>query len=71
MNESRTDSSDRHGWIRILRESRRTSFWTRCVDGRVIKTSHVLDIATEDSFAAVEIRAALCDPVTEESTPDT
>ena len=26
-NDSRPDSSDRHGWIRILRESRRTSFW--------------------------------------------
>ena len=26
-NESRTDSSDRHGWIRILRESHRTSLW--------------------------------------------
>jgi transposase-like protein len=26
-NESRTDSSDRHGWIGILRESRQTSLW--------------------------------------------
>jgi transposase-like protein len=28
-NESRTDSSGGHGWIRILRESHRTSVWTR------------------------------------------
>ena len=26
-NESRTDSSDHHRWIRVLRESRRTSLW--------------------------------------------
>ena len=26
-NESRTDSSGRHGWIRVLRESRQTSLW--------------------------------------------
>jgi hypothetical protein len=26
-NDSRTSSSDRHGWIRILRESRQTSVW--------------------------------------------
>src|SRR5712691_9842253 len=26
-NESRTDSSGGHGWIRILRESHRTSVW--------------------------------------------
>ena len=26
-NESQTDSSDRHGWIRVLRESRQTTLW--------------------------------------------
>jgi len=53
-NESRTDSPDRHGWIRILRESRSDeSLGQRGVYGQVIKTRR------NDRIVKVELRWCL------------